>query len=182
MKNLFLRVTMIVALLATSLSAFAQSTVTGTVKDAAGEPVIGAAVQVKGTQNGATVNFDGTFTLPGVKRGDVLVFSCIGYANQEITWNSGPVNVVLAEDTEMLEGTVVTALGIKRATKALGYAMTEIKSEELNPNLINPVSALQGKVAGVEINASDGGMFGRNKTWWTLPPTGMPATWTMVTS
>ena len=163
MKNLFLRVTMIVALLATSLSAFAQSTVTGTVKDAAGEPVIGAAVQVKGTQNGATVNFDGTFTLPGVKRGDVLVFSCIGYANQEITWNSGAVNVVLAEDTEMLEGTVVTALGIKRATKALGYAMTEIKSEELNPNLINPVSALQGKVAGVEINASDGGMFGRNK-------------------
>ena len=163
MKNLFLRVTMIVALLATSLSAFAQNTVTGTVKDAAGEPVIGAAVQVKGTQNGATVNFDGTFSLPGVKRGDVLVFSCIGYANQEITWNSGTVNVILAEDSEMLEGTVVTALGIKRATKALGYAMTEIKSEELNPNLINPVSALQGKVAGVEINASDGGMFGRNK-------------------
>jgi len=163
MKNLFLRVTMIVALLATSLSAFAQSTVTGTVKDAAGEPVIGAAVQVKGTQNGATVNFDGTFALPGVKRGDVLVFSCIGYANQEITWNSGTVNVILAEDSEMLEGTVVTALGIKRATKALGYAMTEIKSEELNPNLINPVSALQGKVAGVEINSSDGGMFGRNK-------------------
>ena len=163
MKNLFLRVTMIVALLATSLSAFAQNTVTGTVKDAAGEPVIGAAVQVKGTQNGATVNFDGTFALPGVKRGDVLVFSCIGYANQEITWNSGTVNVILAEDSEMLEGTVVTALGIKRATKALGYAMTEIKSEELNPNLINPVSALQGKVAGVEINSSDGGMFGRNK-------------------
>jgi len=163
MKNLFLRVTMIVTLLATSLSAFAQSTVTGTVKDAAGEPVIGAAVQVKGTQNGATVNFDGTFALPGVKRGDVLVFSCIGYANQEITWNSGTVNVILAEDSEMLEGTVVTALGIKRATKALGYAMTEIKSEELNPNLINPVSALQGKVAGVEINSSDGGMFGRNK-------------------
>ena len=163
MKNLFLRVTMIIALLATTVSAFAQSTVTGTVKDAAGEPVIGAAVQVKGTQNGATVNFDGTFSLPGVRRGEVLVFSCIGYANQEITWNSGPVNVILQEDTEMLEGTVVTALGIKRATKALGYAMTEIKSEELNPNLINPVSALQGKVAGVEINSSDGGMFGRNK-------------------
>ena len=58
---------------------------------------------------------------------------------------------------------MVTALGIKRATKALGYAVTEIKSEDLNPNLINPVSALQGKVAGVEINGSDGGMFGRNK-------------------
>ena len=163
MKNLFLRVTMIVTLLAMGFNAFAQNTVTGTVKDAAGEPVIGAAVQVKGTQNGAITNVDGTYSLPGVKQGDVLVFSCIGYANQEITWNRGPVNVILAEDSEMLEGTVVTALGIKRATKALGYAVTEIKSEDLNPNLINPVSALQGKVAGVEINGSDGGMFGRNK-------------------
>ena len=163
MKNLFLRVTMTLALLAVGFSAFAQSTVTGTVKDATGEPVIGAAVQVQGTQNGAIVDVDGTFTLPGVNRGAVLVFSCIGYANQEITWNSGPVNVILQEDTEMLEGTVVTALGIKRAAKALGYAMTEIKAEELNGNLINPVSALQGKVAGVEINGSDGGMFGRNK-------------------
>lgn len=163
MKNLFLRVAMTFALLAVGFNAFAQSTVTGTVKDASGEPVIGAAVQVQGTQNGAIVNVDGTFSLPGVNRGAVLVFSCIGYANQEITWNSGPVNVILQEDTEMLEGTVVTALGIKRAAKALGYAMTEIKAEELNGNLINPVSALQGKVAGVEINGSDGGMFGRNK-------------------
>ena len=163
MKNLFLRVAMAVALLSVGVSAFAQSTVTGTVKDATGEPVIGAGVQVKGTQNGTITNVDGTYSLPGVNRGDVLVFSCIGYANQEITWNSGPVNVTLAEDAELLEGTVVTALGIKRATKALGYAVTEIKSEELNGNLINPVSALQGKVAGVEINGSDGGMFGRNK-------------------
>ena len=163
MKHLFLRVTMIVTLLAMGFNAFAQNTVTGTVKDASGEPVIGAAVQVKGTQNGAITNLDGTYSLPGVKQGDVLVFSCIGYATQEITWNRGPVNVILAEDSEMLEGTVVTALGIKRSTKALGYAVTEIKSEDLNPNLINPVSALQGKVAGVEINGSDGGMFGRNK-------------------
>ncbi len=163
MKNLFLRVTMILALVTMGFSALAQSTVTGTVKDAAGEPVIGAGVQVKGTQNGTITDMDGTFKLSGVKRGDVLVFSCIGYANQELTWNSGPVNVTLSEDAEMLEGTVVTALGIKRATKALGYAVTEIKSEDLNPNLINPVSALQGKVAGVEINGSDGGMFGRNK-------------------
>lgn len=130
MKNLFLRVAMAVALLSVGVSAFAQSTVTGTVKDATGEPVIGAGVQVKGTQNGTITNVDGTYSLPGVNRGDVLVFSCIGYANQEITWNSGPVNVTLAEDAELLEGTVVTALGIKRATKALGYAVTEIKSEE----------------------------------------------------
>ena len=163
MKNLFLRLTMIVAFLAVGFNAFAQNTVTGTVKDAAGEPVIGASVFVKDTQNGTVTNLDGSFTLPGVRQGAVLEISCIGYANQEITWNRGPVNVVLVEDAEMLEGTVVTALGIKRSTKALGYAVTELKSEELNPNLINPVSALQGKVAGVEINGSDGGMFGRNK-------------------
>ena len=163
MKNLFIRLSLVLALLAAGLTAFAQSTVRGTVKDAAGNGVIGASVFVQGTQNGAIVDMDGSFALPGVKSGDVLVVSCIGYATQNITWTGGPVNVVLAEDAEMLEGTVVTALGIRRDQKALGYAVTEIKSDQLNPNLINPVSALQGKVAGVEINASDGGMFGRNK-------------------
>ena len=163
MKNLFLRLAMTLAFLAAGVTAFAQNTVTGTVKDAAGEPVIGASVFVQGTQNGTVTNLDGSFTLPNVRQGAVLEVSCIGYASQVITWNRGPVNVILSEDAEMLEGTVVTALGIKRSTKALGYAVTELKSEELNPNLINPVSALQGKVAGVEINGSDGGMFGRNK-------------------
>ena len=163
MKNLFIRLSLLLALLAAGLTAYAQTTVRGTVKDAAGNGVIGASVMVQGTQNGAIVNMDGSFSLSGVKVGDVLEVSCIGYAPQNVTWTGGPVNVVLAEDAEMLEGTVVTALGIRRDQKALGYAVTEIKSDQLNPNLINPVSALQGKVAGVEINASDGGMFGRNK-------------------
>ena len=163
MKNLFIRLSLVIALLGAGLFSYAQTTVRGTVKDAAGNGVIGASVLVQGTQNGAIVDMDGSFALPGVKAGDVLVISCIGYAPQTITWTGGPVNVVLAEDSEMLEGTVVTALGIRRDQKALGYAVTEIKSDQLNPNLINPVSALQGKVAGVEINASDGGMFGRNK-------------------
>ena len=163
MKNLFIRLSLVLALLATGLTAFAQTTVRGTVKDAAGNGVVGASVLVQGTQNGAIVDMDGSFALPGVKADDVLEISCIGYAHQNVTWTGGPVNVVLAEDSEMLEGTVVTALGIRRDQKAVGYAVTELKSEELNPNLINPVSALQGKVAGVEINSSDGGMFGRNK-------------------
>ena len=163
MKNLFIRLSLVLALLAAGLTAYAQTTVRGTVKDAAGNGVVGASVLVQGTQNGAIVDMDGSFALPGVKAGDVLEISCIGYAPQTVTWTGGPVNVVLAEDSEMLEGTVVTALGIRRDQKAVGYAVTEIKSDQLNPNLINPVSALQGKVAGVEINASDGGMFGRNK-------------------
>ena len=163
MKNLFIRLSLVLALLAAGLTAYAQTTVRGTVKDAAGNGVIGASVMVQGTQNGAIVNMDGSYSLSNVKVGDVLVISCIGYASQTVTWTGGPVNVVLAEDAEMLEGTVVTALGIRRDQKAVGYAVTELKSDQLNPNLINPVSALQGKVAGVEINSSDGGMFGRNK-------------------
>ena len=163
MKNLFIRLSLVFALLAAGLTAYAQTTVRGTVKDAAGNGVVGASVFVQGTQNGAIVDMDGNYVLSNVKVGDVLVVSCIGYATQNIPFTGGPVNVVLAEDSEMLEGTVVTALGIRRDQKAVGYAVTELKSDQLNPNLINPVSALQGKVAGVEINASDGGMFGRNK-------------------
>ena len=163
MKNLFIRLSLVFALLAAGLTAYAQTTVRGTVKDAAGNGVVGASVFVQGTQNGAIVDMDGNYVLSNVKVGDVLVVSCIGYAPQNITYTGGPLNVVLAEDAEMLEGTVVTALGIRRDQKAVGYAVTELKSDQLNPNLINPVASLQGKVAGVEINASDGGMFGRNK-------------------
>nr|MCR5745571.1 TonB-dependent receptor plug domain-containing protein [Bacteroidales bacterium] len=164
MKNLFIRVSMTLALLLAGFAAYAQTSVTGTVKDAAGEGVVGAFVYVQGNQtNGTTVDIDGNFTLNNVKVGDRIEISCIGFVSQVVTYNGSPIHVILAEDAEMLEGTVVTALGIKRATKALGYAMTEIKSDELNTNLINPISAIQGKVAGVEINASDGGMFGHNK-------------------
>jgi uncharacterized protein YceK len=132
MKNLFLRVTMTLALLAGCMSAFAQSTVKGTVKDAAGEAIIGAAVQVAGTHNGAITDLDGSFTLPGVHQGDKLEVSCIGYAGQTITWNGGVVNVVLQEDAEMLEGTVVTALGIRKDEKKVGYAVSSVSAESLN--------------------------------------------------
>ena len=142
MKNLFLKVTLTLALLAAGVSAFAQSTVRGTVKDASGQGVVGASVFVQGTHNGTVVDLDGSYSLANAKVGDKIEFSCIGYASQVLTWNGGTLDVVLSEDSEMLEGTVVTALGIKRSTKALGYAVTELKSEELNPNLINPVASL----------------------------------------
>ena len=163
MRKLFLRVSLASLLALVSFAALAQNVVTGTVKDATGEGVVGAGVFVQGTQNGTSAALDGSFTLNNVKVGDVLEISCLGFVTQVVKWNGGPVHVILAEDAEMLEGTVVTALGMKRSAKALGYAMTELKSDDLNPNLISPISALQGKVAGVEINASDGGMFGHNK-------------------
>ena len=140
-----------------------SETASGVVKDALGETVIGASVIVKGTTNGTITDFDGAFSLSGVKKGDIIQISFVGYQTVEMAWNGTPLNIVLKDDTQALEEVVVTALGMKREKKALGYAVTEMKGEDLNANVINPVSALQGKVAGVEINAGDGGMFGSNK-------------------
>ena len=84
MKNLFIRLSLVFALLAAGLTAYAQTTVRGTVKDAAGNGVVGASVFVQGTQNGAIVDMDGNYVLSNVKVGDVLVVSCIGYATQNI--------------------------------------------------------------------------------------------------
>ena len=150
--------------LCVGVTAFAQTnTAKGVIKGDDGEPVIGASVIIKGTSTGAVTDANGAFSLPGVKRGQTLQIDCLGYTSQEVVFNGQPINIVLATDATMLDDVVVTALGMKRSTKALGYAMTEIKSDELNPNLINPISSLQGKAAGVEINLSDGGMFGHNK-------------------
>lgn len=140
-----------------------SETCTGVVIDNLGEPVIGASVVVKGTTNGCMTGIDGDFSLNEVKVGDVIVISFIGYRTQEIAWTGKSLNVTLQDDTQAIEEVVVTALGMKRATKALGYAMTEMKGDDLNNNAINPVASLQGKVAGVEISGSDGGMFGSTK-------------------
>ena len=140
-----------------------SETATGTVIDNTGFGVIGASVIVKGTTNGTITDFDGNFSLAGVKKGDILQISFVGYVTQEIAWQGTPLNVTLAEDTQTLDEVVVTALGMKRSTKALGYAMTEMKGEDLNANVVNPVSALQGKVAGVDISSGDGGLFGSSK-------------------
>ena len=140
-----------------------SETATGVVKDGTGETVIGASVIVKGTTNGTITDFDGNFSLPNVKKGDIIQVSFVGYQTFEAAWEGTPMNITLKDDTQTLDEVVVTALGMKRSTKALGYAMTEMKGEDLNANVVNPVSALQGKVAGVEISAGDGGLFGSSK-------------------
>ncbi len=161
MKNLFLRVAMTLAFVAMGFTAYAQSTVKGTVKDAAGEPIIGAAVQVAGTHNGAITDLDGSFSLPGVYQGDKLEVSCIGYAGQTITWNGGVLNVVLEEDAELLEGTVVTALGIRKDEKKVGYAVSSVSAESLNATVAPSLgSALYGKASGVRIQTAPGGATG----------------------
>lgn len=141
-------------------------TITGKVTDAdTGQPLLGINVLEKGTSNGTSTDFDGNYSITVASNASVLQFTSIGLLSQEIAVaGKTTINVSMAEDAEQLEGVVVTALGIKRATKALGYAMTEVKGEELaKTNTVNPVLALQGKSAGVSIGASDGGLFGNSK-------------------
>ena len=161
MKNLLIRVSMVVAFLAAGLSAYAQTTVRGTVKDATGQGVVGASVFVQGTHNGTIADMDGSYTLTNAKVGDKIEFSCIGYASQVITWIGGDLNVVLDEDSELLEGTVVTALGIRKDEKRVGYAVSSINAETLN-NTVSPSlgSALYGKAAGVRVTTAPGGATG----------------------
>jgi len=147
-----------------SFASFAQGqqiTITGTVKDANGEFVIGANVSVEGTTIGTITDLDGAFKLdvPGDGK---LVVSYIGYVKQEISINKNKSFIItLKEDSEMLSEVVVTALGIKREKKALGYAMQEVKTDAFSENRSTSVSnLLQGKVAGVQISQSGSGVGG----------------------
>ena len=104
----------------------AKHTVKGVVEDALG-PIAGANVVEKGTTNGTITDMDGNFTLEGVKNGDVIQISFIGYSTMEITYTGQPVGVIkLAEDTQKLDEVVVTAMGISKEKKALGYAVQDV--------------------------------------------------------
>lgn len=137
-------------------------TVTGVVKDTNGEPVIGASVAVKGTANGTITDIDGNFSVSPVDANSVLVFSFIGYIPQEIIVSSQTViNVILQGDNQLLDEVVVTALGIRKESRKLGYAVSTISAGDLtkaaSPNL---GSALYGKASGVRIQTAPGGSLG----------------------
>ena len=134
-------------------------TVTGNISDAKGEPLIGVSILVKGTSNGTITDMNGHFSLP-VAKGDVIEISYIGYAPQAITvTDSKPLKIVMKEDAEVLDEVVVTALGIKRAQKALSYNVQQVGGDAINTvKDANFINSLQGKVAGVTINNSAGGV------------------------
>lgn len=136
-------------------------TLKGVVKDTKNEPLIGVNVLVKGTTTGAITDLDGAFTL-NVKKGDVLVISYTGYETQEvIVKDSSPLSVVLKENLTELNEVVVTALGIKKETKALTYNVQEVKAAELvTVKDANFMNALSGKIAGVTINSTSSGVGG----------------------
>ena len=141
-------------------SAFAQApaeSVSGTVLDSNGEPIIGAIVSVKGTNRGTSTDADGKFFLQA-KKGQTLVFSYVGSKTEEVTVGSSQnYTVHLKSTSQNLDEVVVTALGIKRDKKALGYAIDDIKADELMKNKnTNAINSLAGKIAGVNITQSSG--------------------------
>lgn len=143
--------------------------VKGTVTDEAKVPLPGVSVVIKGSNKGTTTDFDGKYEL-NAKKGDVLVFSFVGFTTQEKAipatggGNSLIINTLLKEETQQLGEVVVTALGIKREKKSLGYALQEVKGDELaEAREANLANAFTGKVAGLQIVKGSNGPGGSSK-------------------
>ncbi|MFD0792706.1 SusC/RagA family TonB-linked outer membrane protein [Mucilaginibacter litoreus] len=144
---------------------YAQTvTITGTVTADDGATVPGASIVIKGTTAGTQADARGQFNIKA-KGNDVLVVSFMGYTAQEVPVNDRTtVNIVLKQDAKQLTEVVVTALGVSREKKAIGYATTAVNSAEINRAApVNLASGLQGKVAGVDISVTSGSPGGSSK-------------------
>ena len=161
-----------IATMATPVVAFAQQATTqngvslkkvaGTVTDAGG-PLIGASVMEKGTTNGTTTDVDGRFTL-NVKAGGTLVIKYLGYKSAEVNVLSESISVKLEQDNKVLNEVVVTALGIKRDRKALGYGLEEVKGGVFEKaKETNVINSLAGRVAGLVVSQTAGGASGATR-------------------
>ncbi len=134
---------------------YAQKTVTGTVKDATGEPMIGVSVVVDGTSNGAVTDLDGRFAIQKVANNGVLRFSYVGYKDQKVSVaGKSSVDVVMQEDKQLLDEVVVVGYGVQRKSDVTG-ALTRVGEKEINSKPVsNAFEALQGKAAGVDITSN----------------------------
>lgn len=151
-----------VLLLACVFSGFAQQTISGKVTDATtGQGIPGVSVRIKGTTNGISTLSNGNYSL-SVPASAVLEFQFLGYRSQEIAVNGQSViNVALAEDKFQLSDVVITALGIKRSEKSLGYATQNVKGDDLTlTNEKNVLGSLAGKIAGIQVTGSSGANMG----------------------
>ncbi|WP_142784769.1 SusC/RagA family TonB-linked outer membrane protein [Changchengzhania lutea] len=168
MKNYYLQLVTLVVLLFVQ-SSFAQSaTISGVVTDkGSGIPLLGVNVVIEGTTNGTVTDFDGNYSISGSQlEGSVLSFSFVGFKTTSIalTGKSQVVDVALEEDATSLDEVVVTALGIKREAKALGYSLTQVDGDELSTvKTASAVNSLQGRVAGVNISTSSTGAAGSSR-------------------
>ena len=153
---------LVVLLVGTTGLAFSQNIVTGMVEDADG-PLIGASVLVKGTTVGTITDMDGQFSIEA-KVGDELEFSYMGYTSQTHKVTGKTLNVTMSENTEVLSEVVVTAMGIKRDRKALGYEVGEVKGEELTKaKETNVANSLAGRVAGLVVQGTAAGASGSTR-------------------
>lgn len=132
-------------------------TVKGKVSDSSGE-LLGVSVLVKGTSNGTSTDFNGMYTIKA-KKGDILIFSYLGYKTKEVVINSSLHNVFLIQDSSLLEEVVVTAFGIKKSNKEIGYSVSQVDMKDVNlTGESSAINALQGRVSGLQISqTSDGG-------------------------
>ena len=146
-----------------SVTALSQ-TITGTVTDDNQRPIGNVSVQVKGTSRTSMTDDAGKYSIEA-SANDVLVFSSVGFTKQEVAVNGKQsLNISLTSDTRSMEEVMVTALGISKRSRGLGYAATNVKAEELTVNRTpNPINALEGKVAGVNITSLGTGPGGSSK-------------------
>lgn len=136
--------------------AVAQSSVTGKVVDASGDPVEGAAVVVKGTTIGAFTNSEGSFSIDMPAGATNLVVSYVGMGTKDIAVSGSNMTITLIDSDFVLDEVVVTALGISRDKKSLGYATQEVGGEEVTRvKDVNFINSLSGKIAGVNISRSN---------------------------
>lgn len=151
--NVFLTLFMVFL---TQISFAQERTVSGVVSDNTGMPLPGVSVLIKGTNKGTQTDFDGKYSIK-VNNGEMLVFSFVGMKTQETVVSSNSINIKLKDNSVELEGVVVTAFGIKRNPKKLGYSVSSVKASDVTevaePDLTR---ALSGKVAGVNVNFSTG--------------------------
>jgi TonB-linked SusC/RagA family outer membrane protein len=164
MKKMYLRCTALLLFSLITIAAYAQKTVTGTVTEGPGKPLPGVTVIEKGTRNAVSTTIDGKFSL-SVKPGAVLTFSFVGFQSKDVTvGDETTLNVVLEAGQNSLTEVVVTALGIRREKKSLGYAVQEVKGQTLTdrkePNVVN---ALSGQVAGLQVTRSGNGPGGSSR-------------------
>ena len=139
----------------------AQQSITGTVTDNSGEPLIGASILVAGTTTGTVTDFDGTFTLNVPEGSEELLVSYTGYATQTVPLTTATSYEINLAEGVQLNDVVVTALGITRDEKSLGYAVSEVSGDEVtNTSENSVVSSLSGRIAGAQINNNNSGLGG----------------------
>lgn len=136
----------------------------GVVLDESGESVIGASVLVKGTSNGTITDLDGNFSIPNVKKGDVIVISFVGYKNVEAVWNGTDLRITLKSNTEELDEIVVVGYGVQKKVNLTG-AVSSVKGDAFETRPIaDATQGLQGMVPGLTVSNNSSGRPGATGT------------------